>query len=487
MKEVNKEKDSFAFIMLTVFLGNFIALLNSGTVNVALPSIMNEFRSNINSVQWIVTGFMFAIGTIAPVVGYLGNKVGYKKLYVWALVGLTISSALCGFAWNIGSLIMFRIFQGICSGLIQISTMTIIYQSVKKEKQPTAISLWTVSIMVAPAIGPTLGGVLTHYFGWKVLFLSNVPVGIIATLCAIFFIPASNALKAVSLDALGLITVVIGNVCLLMYFTQGPDLGWLSASALVLLLVGIGGIVAFIWRELTAKEPLLNLTVFKYPKYVIGTILNCLIYVGMYSNVFLIPLFMEEAQGASSFMSGLVMLPGALIMLIVTVLTGKLHNRLDPAWLVLIGGVLLSIATWEFSQLRMDSSIGSIIFWMIIRYIGVGLALSPITNISMSVIPSENVGHASTISNWLRQAVTALAIAIFSSILAIRTQTHLSDLSSEKAGEALKQYSFLFATNDTFLVATIVFIFSIPLSLLLLKKRKSKETMSAIEERAKAN
>ncbi|MFJ8260451.1 DHA2 family efflux MFS transporter permease subunit [Rummeliibacillus sp. NPDC094406] len=475
MNSVKKERDTYLFIILAIFLGNFLAFINSGTVNVAIPSIMRELHSNLNSVQWIVTGFMLAIGTIAPVVGYLGNKFGYKQLYVFALIGLTVSSALCGLAENIVTLIIFRILQGICSGLIQISTMTIIYQSVKKEKQAMAISLWTISIMVAPAIGPTLGGLLTNAFGWKALFFSCVPVGIIATLCAIFFIPSSKKGSTVSLDIVGLITVVIGNVSLLMYFTKGSELGWFSVSAIALLLVGIMGIVIFIWRELTAKEPLLNISVLKYPKFMIGTLLNCLISIGLYSSVYLIPLFMEEALGASSFMSGLVMLPGALSMIVVTMIIGKLNNKFDLAWFVIVGAILLSIATWEFSQLNMNSSVLSIILIMIVRYVGVGFATSPITNISMSVIPPEQIGHATSIANWLRQAVAALSIAVFSSILAVRTQTHISELKGEKIGEALKQGAFLLASNDTFFVAFVILVLSIPLSFLMLNRKQSIE------------
>jgi EmrB/QacA subfamily drug resistance transporter len=392
------------------------------------------------------------------------------------LIGLTAFSALCGFSWNIGSLITFRIFQGIFSGLIQISTMTIIYLYIEKSKQPLAISYWTVSMMFAPAIGPTLGGLITYYWGWEALFFSNVPIGVISIICAIVFLPASQKSKAVSFDILGLITVVIGNVSLLMYFTKGNDFGWFSVPAAALFITGIAGITTFIWRELTVKEPLLNISVFKYPSYALGTVINCLLSFGLYSSIFLIPLFMEEVQGVPSFIVGLVMLPGVLIMMIVSIITGKLHNKLDPFWFVLLGTTLLGVATWKFSQLRLNSSVAYITFWMSIRYIGLGLATTPVTNISMSVIPDEHFGHASSISNWTRQVLSALSIAIFSSILAIRTQIHLSELDKDKFGEALQQSAFLFATNDTFLVASIVLICAIPLSLLLKKTKELNKT-----------
>nr|WP_309100158.1 MDR family MFS transporter [Fredinandcohnia onubensis] len=465
MTTFKRKKDTF--IILAIFFGNFLAFLNSGTVNVALPAIMNDFHKDLNSVQWIITGFLLAIGIISPVVGYIGIKISFNKLYIFSLIGLTLFSALCGFSWNVCSLIFFRILQGICSGIIQISTMTIIYESIEKSNQPLAISYWTVSMMFAPAVGPTIGGIITHYWGWEALFFSSVPVGIIATICAIVFLPARQGAKNVSLDKLGLVTIVAGNVSILLYVTTGYRLGWLSGGSIILLLLGIVGFAAFIWRELTVEEPLLNIRIFKYPKFAIGTIVNCLLAIGLYSSIFLLPLFMEEVQGISSSIVGLVMLPGALIMMIVSIITGKLYDKIESSWFIFVGTFLVSFATWEFSQLKMDTSVATITFWLIIRYFGLGLASSLVTTLSMSDIPAELVGHATSITNWLRQSVTALSITLFSLILTVRTQTHLTELNKDLSVEALQGIAFLFGTKDTFLVATIVLICAIPFSLLL--------------------
>ena len=347
-----------------------------------------------------------------------------------------------------------------------------------------AISLWSVSTMVAPTIGPTVGGLLTYYFGWKLLFFSMVPIGALAAVSAFLFIPEQNEKKSVSLDKFGLATVVIGNVSFLLYFNQGAEIGWLSNPALALLLAGVMGMAAFIWRELTAKEPLLNIKVFQYSKYAWGTLLNCLITAGLYSSMYLIPLFMESAQGVSPLTVGLVMLPGALIMIVITMITGRLQDKLDPVWLILSGTVLFSIATWEFSQLNIDSSFEYIIFWMIIRFIGVGLSFSSVTSISMSVIPTEIAGHASSITNWLRQAFTALSVAIFTSILALRTEAHLSELGEVMTGKSLQRFAFLYATNDTFLVSTSVLLITIPLSLALKNRKPKKNVVGVIDQQA---
>ncbi|MFS0823104.1 DHA2 family efflux MFS transporter permease subunit [Bacillus sp. 1P02SD] len=485
MSKATRKKDTF--IILSVFIGNFLAFLNSGTINIALPTIMNDFQTQITSVQWIMTGFLLAIGIISPIAGYIGNKIGFKKLYLYSLIGLTLSSALCSYSWNIGSLIIFRILQGVCAGCIQIATLTIIYESIEKVKQPLAISYWTVSMVFAPAVGPTLGGLIIHYWGWEALFFSNVPIGLIATIFAFLFLPAQQKAKSISLDKLGLITIVIGNVSILLYITNGYYLGWLSGTAIVLLLFGIVGFATFIWRELTVKEPLLNLRVFKHTKFAIGTIVNCLLAIGLYSSVYLIPLFMEEVQGISPSIVGLVMLPGALIMMLVSIITGKIHDKLDPSWFILVGTVLVSFATWEFSELKLDSSIASITFWMIVRYFGLGLATSPVTTLSMRDIPIELVGHATSITNWLRQAVTALSITIFSLILTIRTQTHLSELNRDTSEEAIKETAFLFGTNDTFLIATIVLICAIPLSLLLKTSTQKTQQLYKGHELLKRN
>lgn len=467
---MERPREGFWFIILGIFFGNFVALLNSGTVTVALPFIMKELQIDVSIVQWIVTGYLLAMGMIVPLVGFLGDRFSYKRLYVAALIGFVLTSALCGFSWNISSLITFRILQGIFSGIVLPTTMTIIYQAIEKEKQPLAISLWSVAAMFAPAVGPTLGGFLTQYFGWKALFFMNLPIGILAIGLAIFFIPTFKLQESKSLDILGLIAAMILSISLMIYFSQGNKIGWLSERGIFWLLSGLVSIMVFIWRELTAKTPLLNIRVFKYSAFTFGTVVNCLLNIGLYAGTFLVPIFMNNALGASSLSVGLVMFPGTVLMILTSLLCGRYYYKIQPVWLLLTGVMLLTIATWEFSHLSVTTTYTFIVCWLLFRYAGLGFATTSITSLSMNDIPKSDVGHASSILNWLRSVFASLAIGVFSSIYSARTQTHLSELSNVSVKSTIQQSASVLAMNDTFLTATFIMIAAIPF-IFLLKRR----------------
>jgi drug resistance transporter, EmrB/QacA subfamily len=473
---MNAQQDNnrFWFVILAIFFGNFSSILNSGTVTVALPFMMKDLHADLNDTQWVTTGFMLAMGSIAPIVGYLGDKISYKRLYMYSLAGFLICSVLCGFSWNIGSLIGFRILQGLFCGAILPATLTIVYQAVPAEKQALGISLWSVASMFAPAIGPTLGGLLTEYYGWKAIFFMNIPLAILAIVLASRYLPMQQGKKGGSLDYAGLLTVVTGSTSLMMYFTQGNKIGWFSGWGLMWISLGVISISLFIWRELTAKEPLLNIRVFQYTTFTFGIIVNCILTIGLYAGAFLLPIFMENALGSSSLTVGLAMLPGALLMIGASLLSGRLHGKIRPVYPLLAGSFLLIIATWAFSHLSLATSYAFIIGWMICRYIGLGFSSPNIMTLSMSAIPRESTGHASAITNWLRQVIASFAIGIFSSIYSVRTQSHLAELSSTGSVKAsLQETASVLAMNDTFIAACIVTVIAIPFILILSSRSKT--------------
>ncbi|CAM3313327.1 MDR family MFS transporter [Paenibacillus lupini] len=471
----------FWFVILAIFFGNFSSILNSGTVAVALPFIMKDLHADLNDTQWVTTGFMLAMGSIAPIVGYVGDKISYKRLYMFSLVGFLFTSILCGFSWNIGSLIFFRILQGLFCGAILPATLTIVYQAVPAEKQALGISLWSVASMFAPAIGPTLGGLLTEYYGWKAIFFMNIPLAILAIILAARYLPMQQVKKSGSLDYVGLITVVIGSTSLMMYFTQGNKIGWGSGLGLMWISLGVISIAGFIWRELTAQSPLLNLRIFKYTTFTFGIIVNCIMTIGLYAGAFLLPIFMENALGSSSLTVGLAMLPGALLMICASLLSGRLHGKINPVYPLLGGVILLVIATLAFSHLSMTTSYTFIIGWMICRYVGLGFSSPNIMTLSMSAIPRESTGHASAITNWLRQVIASLAIGIFSTIYSVKTQSHLTQLSAGGSVKAsLQEAASVLAMNDTFMVACIVTIVAIPFIFIL--SSRSKPAVPAVSK-----
>lgn len=458
----------FWSIIFAVFFGNFMATLSTTSINVALPVFMNDFHAELNTVQWMMSGFMLATGVIAPIIGFMGDKLSYKRLYVFALLGFTLTSALCTFAWSMESLIVFRILQGLCSGIIMPTTMTIIYQTIQKDKQTIAIGLWSVSSMLAPAFGPTLGGWLTEYFGWKSLFIMNLPIGIIAMLLALKFIPFHKISSAVKLDIIGFIAVIVGTSSLLLTFSQGHSWGWTSWKTIALLLAGLVIVAYFVIRTLKVSAPLLNLRVFKIPRFTYSLIINCIITISLYAATFLVPIYMQNIQHASTLHTGLVMLPGTLVMVILSFIVGKIYDRVGPFRLILIGVLVMGVATWELSRLSLASTTFFIALWLAIRYVGISLCNMPVTNSAMTAVPTRFTGHASAVTNWIRQGTAALSVSIFSSILSARTLTHLSQnkADSTSASElALSQ-----SVQDVFMIGTVLVALAIPFLFLLRKK-----------------
>ncbi|WP_246131976.1 MDR family MFS transporter [Paenibacillus hemerocallicola] len=468
MSSSDRRAAPFWSIVFAVFFGNFMATLSTTTINVALPVFMDDFDASLNRVQWMMSGFMLATGVIAPIIGFLGDRLSYKRLYVLALAGFTLASVLCILAWNMESLIIFRIVQGLFSGMIMPTTMTIIYQVIPKEKQALGIGFWSVSAMLAPAFGPTIGGWLAEYFGWKALFLMNVPIGLMAIFAAQRFIPSYRLGKGVSLDSIGFVAVIIGTSSLLGAFSQSHSWGWTSWKTISLLAIGVGVIFYFVVRTLKVNAPLLNLRLFNIRRFTYSLILNCAITISLYAGTFLVPIYMQKIQGANTLHTGLVMLPGTLAMALVSSLVGKAYNKVGPFRLILSGVVLMGVSTWALSRLTLTSGTLFITTWIAIRYVGIAMSHMPVTNAGMSSVPSELTGQASAVTNWIRQGTSALSVSIFSAILSSRTLSYGND--GETAVRALSS-----SIQDVFMLGTVLVVIAIPLTFLLRQKKSGKE------------
>ncbi|WP_261381530.1 MDR family MFS transporter [Paenibacillus cremeus] len=475
---------AFWFIILAIFFGNFMSILSSTTINVAFPLFLNYFHAELGEVQWVITGFLLATGVVAPVVGYFGDRFSYKRLYISALSGFTLFSLLCTVAWSIHSLILFRTLQGAFSGLIIPTTMTMIYQFVEKDRQPFAMSLWSLSSMLAPAFGPTLGGWLTEYWGWHSLFLLNVPIGLIAIAVAFKCLPYQKPASSKTFDLPGFITVLLSSFLIILSFSEGNGWGWTSWKTLTCLVVGAMTLVYFIRRELRLKQPLLNLSVFQTSRFTYSLIINCIITASLYSGTFLIPVFLQDIQQSTPLTTALVLLPGSLVMACCSPIVGKLYNRTGPFWLIMCGIGLLLVSNWELSHIQLQASKVYVAAWMTIRYVGIALAFMPVMNAGMSAIPKEKSGHASSVTNWIRQATGALSIGVFSSLLAARSLTHQKELSHGAAAvtELIRAQGMAMGVQDVFLVATVICLFAIPLTFILRERRM--DSSKALESRS---
>ncbi|BBI31655.1 DHA2 family efflux MFS transporter permease subunit [Cohnella abietis] len=479
MSNTNNQQIRFWPIMVAIFIGSFLCVLASATINLALEILTDHFHTTLGTVQWTMTGFMLAMGTTAPIAGYLGERFSYRRLYLFSLIGFTLASALCALAWNEQTLIVFRVLQGAFSGLIIPATMSIIYQVIPREKQAMAISFWGLSAMLAPAFGPTISGWILQNFDWQWLFLMNIPIGLLAIAFVFAYIPYYRLNVPKSFDGIGFVTVVLSSSSLLLALGQGHGWGWDSWKIISLLIFGALSLIVFIWWELRTETPLLNLRVFKNTRFTLNAIIANIITISLYSGTFLTPIFLQRIQHVSAMDTGLILLPASLVMALAMPFVGRLYNIVGPRWLMATGIALLTLGTLTLSWLSIDVSHSYIVWWMIVRNLGIALVVMPSSNASMEQIPAELSGHASAISNWTRNVFGSFAIAIFSTLLASRSIVHAKDMVISGATDEvhIKMMSFTMSVNDVYVIATIIAVVALPLSLLVGKiKYPASET-----------
>ncbi|MBL0385231.1 multidrug efflux MFS transporter [Tumebacillus sp. ITR2] len=463
--------------MIAIFCGAFLTVLSTSTINVAVPVLIEHFHSDLSTMQWALTGFLLATGTTAPICGYLGERFSYKRLYLGSLIGFTLFSLLCAVAWNDWSLVAFRTMQGAFNGLVMPATMTIIFQVVPKEKQPLALSLWSLSSMLGPAIGPTLAGWLMN-FSWHWIFLLNVPIGLLSIILTQRLIPYYRLNVPKSFDLPGLLTCIAGSLSLLIAFSKGNAWGWGSLTTVSLLVFGVLMLALFLWREFKIDVPLLYVRVFENKRYNISLIILCIITLTLYSGTYLTPLFLQNVLLASPLDTGLILLPGSLVMALMMPLVGRLYSKTGPMPLMITGIVLIAIGTWQMAQLTPDTTRSYVVWWMVVRNLGISLSFMPSQTAAMEEIPRNVSGHASSITNWLRNMTGSFAIAMFTSMLGARETVHTADLTAQHAGTAkqIAIHSFTLSMNDVYLLATFIALIGIPACFWVRKKRIGANT-----------
>ncbi len=466
--------EAFWPIMIALFFGSFFSTLASSTINIALPVLQRDFNTDLNTIQWVMTGFMLAMGTIAPVTGYFGERFSYKRLYVFSLAGFTLASVFCALSNTVATLIAFRTLQGVFCGVIVPSAMAVIYQVIPREKQAVAIGIWSASAMLAPAIGPTLSGWILEHVSWHWIFWMNLPIGIIAIIMVQLFMPYYRMKVPKSFDGIGFITVIASSASILIALSQGRAWGWTSAGTLSLLIGGFAVLGLFLWRELTAKSPLLNLRVFRSGRYTMALVITCILNISLYSGMMMTPVFLQNIQGVSPMDAGLILLPSSLAMAISMPFVGKLYSKVGPRVLTIIGLSMVALGSLPLSWLSVNTPHSYLLWCMVVRSLGIGLTMMPASNYGMEQIPKELSGHASSINNWTRSAFGSFAIAIFTAIMSSRSATHAQELAAGGLRDKvqIQMSAVTMGVDDVYLIATCIAAAAIPVAFFIRKHKK---------------
>ncbi|HZS23286.1 MAG TPA: DHA2 family efflux MFS transporter permease subunit, partial [Pseudonocardiaceae bacterium] len=278
--------------LVVLIVGMFMSILDTSIVNVAIPTLQNEFGVTTDDVQWVITAYTLMLGVVVPASAWLGDRLGLNRLYNLAMIGFAAGSALCGLAWDLNSLVIFRILQAIPGGILPVVSLPMVYRIVPREKIGAAMGLYGLGIVVAPAIGPTLGGYLVEYVDWRLIFYINVPVGIIGAVAAALVLPKFPGVPGRRFDVLGFVTIGSGLFALLLALSEGESWGWTSYRIMGLFTVSVLLLALFVVIELEVSDPLLNVRVFRYWPFTNSLLLISVLMVGLFGVLFYVPLFL---------------------------------------------------------------------------------------------------------------------------------------------------------------------------------------------------
>ncbi|MBA2473122.1 MAG: multidrug efflux MFS transporter [Pseudonocardiales bacterium] len=422
--------------LVVLVAGMFMSLLDTNIVNVAIPTIQKEFGATTDDVQWVTTAYALALGVVVPASAWLGDRFGLRRVYNVALLGFAAGSALCGLAWDLNSLVAFRILQAIPGAVLPVLTLTMLYRIVPRERIGAAMGLYGLGIVFAPAIGPTLGGYLVEYVDWRSIFFVNVPVGILATVAAALVLPAFPGQAGRRFDVLGFITIAGGLFALLLALSKGQSWGWDSYRILLLLTLSVLSLALFVVIELEVADPLLDLRVFRHWSFTHSLLLTAVLSVVWFAVLYYIPLFLQQAQGWGAFDTGLTLLPQALVLGVLMPIAGRLYDRIGPRWLVTIGLTIASFSTYQMHVMTLDTSREQIMWWLVWLAAGLALAVMPIITAGLAAIPTIEVGGASVVNNVVRQISASLGLAVLTEIWTTQQAQQLAGRAALLPGDA---------------------------------------------------
>lgn len=415
-------------VMVIVMIGMTMSTLDSSIVNVSIPSIMADFGSNIADIEWVVTAYMLAFAVLMPLTAWLRDRIGHKILYTMSLVVFIAGSLLCGVAWSIPSLIAARVIQALGGGAMGPTGLAMIAEVFHPSERGKAMGFFGLGIIVGPAFGPTLGGFLTQTFGWRSIFLVNLPIGIIAVLMALEMLvsdrPHGHDKKP--FDAWGFVFLSAFLISFLLGVSRGETQGWTSRYIITCAVISAFSFASFLVTESIVKDRIMDLSLFKNPVFSVSMMISAIRSVALFGGVFLLPLFLQQLKGLTAVQSGLILVPGALMIALCMPIVGWLSDWSSPRFLSLIGLALLAFSMYLYGGISVYMSNWDIIYPTLIRGVGMGLLMAPIMTLALNAVPRKKAGMASSMLSIIQQVGGAVGIAILSTVLDNRTRFHIS-------------------------------------------------------------
>ncbi|WP_210468048.1 MDR family MFS transporter [Sporosarcina sp. 6E9] len=403
-------------LMAVLLSGAFITILNQTLLATALPPIMKDLQVTESTVQWLQSIFMLVNGIMIPITAFLIGRFTTRKLFITAMSIFAFGTFIAAISPNFALLLLGRVFQGAGAGIMMPLLQTIMFLLFPIEQRGKAMGMYGLVIAFAPAIGPSLSGYLVDHFAWKSIFYVVLPIALIIVISAFFLLKNVTELTNPKMDYLSIVLSTLGFGGLLYGFSIAGNTGWLHLNVGISIVVGAIALLFFIQRQLKLEEPILEFRVFKYFVFTIATGLGMIVFASMIATTVILPIFMQNLLGFNAFHSGLMLLPGAVVMGIMNPVTGSLFDKFGAKWLLRTGFVILTVTTFMFAYLSEDTSFTYLAVLNAVRMLGIAMVMMPSTTLGLNQLPHHLIAHGTAMNNTFRQIAGAVGTAVLVAI-----------------------------------------------------------------------
>ncbi|AWB46353.1 MFS transporter [Paenibacillus sp. CAA11] len=424
------ENISLGRTLTVLLLGAFVSILNQTLLNVAIPHLMNDFNVSATTVQWLSTAYMLVNGVLIPITAFLIEKFGTRSLFISAMGLFGIGSVICTISPSFTIMLLGRIVQASGAGIIMPVVMNVFLTVFPPERRGAAMGTMGIAMMFAPAIGPTLSGWIVEHYTWRILFIMVIPLAVLDILFALLWLRNISKLTSPKFDLPGTILSTIGFGALLYGFSSAGDKGWTSATVVISLVAGVLFILFFVLRELGMAQPMLEFRVFTYDIFTISTFVGATVNMVMFGGMLLLPIYLQNIRGFTPLESGLLLLPGALLMGVMSPISGSIFDRIGARPLAIVGLLITAITTFEFGKLTSDTTYNHILLLYTVRSFGMSLLMMSVQTEGLNQLPRHLGSHGTAMSNTVRQIAGSIGTALLVTIMTTRSTTHLANYSN---------------------------------------------------------
>ncbi len=419
------------FVAVTVMLPTLMVIIDTSVVNVSLDHIRGSLSAGIDEATWSITSYLAANAIIIPMTGWLSRFFGRKRYLIFSVALFTLSSLLCGLAWNIQSLVFFRVLQGLAGGSLQPISQSILLETFPPYQHGTAMAIFGAGIMFGPIIGPLLGGWITDNWSWHWIFFINIPIGALSILMTLLFVIDPPYMKGekMKIDYWGLAFLAVGIGALQMVLDRGQREDWYASGFITwFTVVAAVSLVLFVIIEIFAERPIVNLRAFKNFTFSLGNVIIFFVLVNLFGSIVLLPIYLQSLMGYTATLAGVLLGPGGIATLVAMPVAGKLVSRMSPKALISFGIGITAYSTFLMAQFNLSADFNSILWPRVIMGIGLAFIFVPLTTLTLSSIRKEEMANATSIFNLVRNLGGSFGVAFVTTMLTRRAQFHQARL-----------------------------------------------------------